>query len=316
MAVLRKMILYLTSYFMRIVDWINIGASRKCRAISQEGVKVEHIRIPSRDNGRYIRAIRYTPIGETAPLPVHLNWHASGWMLKRLGLDRHMCIKFARELRCIVLDCDYRKGPENQFPAAHNDTEDAVFYVHANPKQFDVNRVTVGGSSAGACMALSLSARLGEQRVKGCFAMYPVTRLLPVERIHSSQHAISTTFRSGIVISDWAMKVFTLAYFTPKANMDDPRISPLLDEPSRFPKHVLLVCGEADTLYKGCRDFMVKITGSEDGTNESMTRTFISIPNEAHEFNNFASVRESVEWRDKVEDSAIQMIRAAWNAAA
>lgn len=39
-----------------------------------------NISVPSREKGRYIKAILYEPINrEKKPLPVHINWHGSGF---------------------------------------------------------------------------------------------------------------------------------------------------------------------------------------------------------------------------------------------
>ena len=88
MTLLRKIWLFAVAYVLRAFDYVTFFTSQSKRAIDATGVKVEHIRIPSRDEGRFIRAIRYTPVGVTGPLPVHLNWHASGWgMYKYLTIS-------------------------------------------------------------------------------------------------------------------------------------------------------------------------------------------------------------------------------------
>lgn len=315
MSFLEKLYLYGLSYLLRVWDWIHIFLTRSLRSVNSKDVRIEHFSIPSRDPHRLIRAIRYTPkdVPVNAKLPVYLHWHASGWVLKRLGIDRHFCVRIASKLKCAVLECDYRKAPEHQYPDSHNDTEDAVAYVLANPQIFDTNRITVGGSSAGGNMALSLSARLGE-RIKGCFAMYPAVRIEPVHKVTLILNQLNTKFRSGVVIPNWVMKLFVRVYTKPDTNYhNDSRLSPILCDPSAFPKHVLMAIGDADTLYPSGLDFMKKISGSESGSNADQTRQFISVPNEAHEFNNFGYFRESREWRDRVEDAAIDMIRASWN---
>ena len=71
----------LVAYFYRIQDWIGIVASRSLRPSQKPGVRVERIKIPSRDKGRSIAAYKYTPtdVAGDKPLSVHLNWHASGY---------------------------------------------------------------------------------------------------------------------------------------------------------------------------------------------------------------------------------------------
>lgn len=308
----KNLVLYALSYGLRILDWIKIAFTRRYRVIASNDVKIEFIRIPSRDPGRFIRAYRYVPKNATGKLPVYLHWHASGWVLKRLGIDIHLCSKISKELNCVVLECDYRKAPENKFPAAHNDTEDAVLYVLANDHVYDTNRISVGGSSAGGNMALSLSAQLGPERIKSCFALYPALHLIHPDRLGSIMGRVCDEFHSGVVIPNWCMKLFINAYTTPETDMNNPRLSPIFYDASKFPKYVALACGDADTLYRMGFEFMKKISGSASGGNVDGSRRFISIPNEAHEFNTFCSTRESRKKRDMMEDEAISVIRASW----
>ena len=124
---------------------------------------------------------------------------------------------------------------------------------------------------------------------------------------------VSDEFRSGVVIPHWSMKLFINAYTTPGTDMNDPRLSPIFYDASKFPKYVAVACGDADTLYHMSFAFMKKISGSASGTNVDGSRRFICVPNEAHEFNTFWTTRESREQRDLVEGEAIRMIRASWS---
>ena len=93
---LKNLVIYALSYGLRILDWIQIALSRRCRVVASNDVKIELIRFPSRDSGRYIRAYRYTPANDTGKLPLYLHWHASGWDLKRLGIDIHLCSRISK----------------------------------------------------------------------------------------------------------------------------------------------------------------------------------------------------------------------------
>ena len=56
-----------------------IALYKGTRAYHATHVRVDKIRIPSRDSNRTIPAYMYTPTDVQGPLPVHLNWHASGF---------------------------------------------------------------------------------------------------------------------------------------------------------------------------------------------------------------------------------------------
>ena len=80
----------------------------------------------------------------------------------------------------IVVSTDYRRGPENRFPAAHDDTFAAYQWVRANAGQFngDLARIAVVGESAGGNLAASVTIRARDQGVPlpvYQVLIYPVT---------------------------------------------------------------------------------------------------------------------------------------------
>lgn len=233
-------------------------------------------------------------------------------VLKRLGIDRHMCVKLVQELHCIVLDCDYRKAPEHQFPAAHDDTEDAVLYAIANPSIYDAKRLTVGGSSAGGNMALSISAHLGPERVKGCFALYPAARACRIKEVDEVFRCNDPNFTSGVVIPNFVMAYFIKVYTRTEDDTQIPRLSPIRYPQDRFPKHVLIACGSSDSLFDSSRQMLDHLHEDVDQQTR-LTRSFLAIPHEAHEFNNFPNAPVSLEWREIMEKAACNLIRSSWS---
>ena len=121
----------------------------------------------------------YTPAG-TGPFPVILFIHGGGWVIA----DRKVYDSSARALTnavgAIVVSTDYRLGPENRFPAAHDDTFAAYQWVRANTRAFngDPARIAVAGESAGGNMAASIALRardLGIALPLHQTLLYPVT---------------------------------------------------------------------------------------------------------------------------------------------
>ncbi|WFD35305.1 hypothetical protein MCUN1_002156 [Malassezia cuniculi] len=303
---------FLVAYFFRINDWIKIIATRSLRPSQNPGVIVERINIPSRQGGRYIKAYKYTPtdVEKGVPLSVHLNWHASGYLLKRLGLDHYRCYVIASRLKCVVLDCDYAKGPERLFPAASDDAEDALNYVFARPDKFDTSRVSVGGSSAGGSLALAMSMLFGRERIKACFALYPPTKWVSPKDYDEDKPMLNPRFNSGLVLSNSAMKVFMDLYEITEDRYRDFRVSPIYGDLSRLPDHVLVACGDADTLHADGDRFVEKVHAHGTAAQRANTR-FLSIPDEAHEFNNFPVHPNSIEWRDRLYNAAVETLSAA-----
>lgn len=91
------------------------------------------VSIESRDKGRYIKSRVYNKAKleneesqGRVPSPVLINWHGSGFVIPALGSDHVWCERVARETGVVVIDADYRKGPEDPFPAAVEDCRDVI----------------------------------------------------------------------------------------------------------------------------------------------------------------------------------------------
>lgn len=96
----------------------------------------------------------YTPTG-TGPFPVVVYFHGGGWVIATIDTYDSSCRALCNAASCVVISVEYRKGPENKFPAAHEDAYAATQYVLNNTAQFggDPARVATAGESAGGNMA-------------------------------------------------------------------------------------------------------------------------------------------------------------------
>ncbi|KZP25991.1 alpha/beta-hydrolase [Athelia psychrophila] len=267
------------------------------------GAAHKRITIPSRDQGRSIIVDTYQSEGHdtTKPSPVLVNMHGSGFVLPGLGSDILYCSLVAARTKCIVYDIDYRKAPENPFPAAIHDIEDAVAHLAAHPAQFDAANIFLSGYSAGGNLALSTAAMLGPERVKGVAAFYGSVDL--------TRHHVAPAkdYATGGVIPPWLRNVFYDSYILPGQPRDDPRISSAFAPAASFPKHVYLACGDADTLYTPGKELVqrLKEAGHADATFEGIAR-------EAHGFDKGAKEgTESAAKRDKMYAAAVDMINRA-----
>ncbi|KAJ5967876.1 hypothetical protein N7501_004124 [Penicillium viridicatum] len=194
--------------------------------------------IESRDAGRTIKVHLYQPSG-SGPSPVLLNFHGSGFLLPLHGDDDEFCRRVSQETKYIVLDVPYRLAPEHPFPAALNDVEDAIKYVFTRPDEFDLTR----------CWRQPRAGR----RVKPLRSFYAVTDL-------SSGLDSKTAPARG----DWAiplpvMRLFDRCYVPSSFDKRDPRISPLYAQRDRFPRRVLMITADGDTLALEAEELGQKI---------------------------------------------------------
>ncbi len=122
----------------------------------------------------------YTPENAGAgPLPVIVYYHGGGWVIADIDTYEASAMALAKKSNAIVASVEYRRAPENKFPAAHQDAFAAYQWVLANAGQFggDPARVAVAGESAGGNLAANVAIMARDQKVQQPVHMlivYPV----------------------------------------------------------------------------------------------------------------------------------------------
>ncbi|KAK7911511.1 esterase/lipase [Apiospora marii] len=219
-----------------------------------EGIEEKSVQIPSRDGGRTIEGRLYRSPKDAAaasgPTPILVNWHGSGMVFHMFGQDRPFCAQLAREVPGLaVLDADYRKAPEDPFPAAVHDVEDALRWVASQPDVYDVSRVAVSGFSAGGLLALVASSSfrqtfaasddvLRNVQIPVVVAVYPPVDLsVPAAERKQVEKPVRP-------IPPQMAALFDECYTPDPELRKDPRCSPGRTDPSLFPENVVIItCG-------------------------------------------------------------------------
>lgn len=217
------------------------------------------------------------------------------------GSDRKFCSEAAARLNAVVLDCDYRKAPEYPHPYPHQDVEDAILYVHAHPELYDVKNVSIGGFSAGGCLALGACVSLGRDKIRAVSCVYPSTDLSR-PRDGPKDPRLNPNYRSGRVLSGQVTSLFVRCYLPPGINRKDPIVSPALGEPSRFPDHTFIACGDADTLYFDGKSVIENLQTHGTPAQRQYSR-FMSVPDQAHGFD--------IDPQDRTTELAVEAMYAA-----
>ncbi|MCL2693465.1 MAG: alpha/beta hydrolase, partial [Rikenellaceae bacterium] len=149
------------------VDIDNIEESRREVAsfsifVPLDTVIIEDRVIPGADGEPDVPVVIVTPIEKKEDiLPGILYIHGGGYTC---GSARETSIqKYADQINCVVVSVEYRRAPENVFPAALNDCYSALKWFYENAGQLGVDRsnIAVVGASAGGGLtaALALYAR-------------------------------------------------------------------------------------------------------------------------------------------------------------
>ncbi|KAL3602046.1 hypothetical protein FPOAC2_06343 [Fusarium poae] len=217
------------------------------------------VRIPSRDLNRFIDAWIYYPQNYTDgdKRGIVINWHGGGCMLPNLGMDHEFCERVAVERDILVLDADYRKAPDDPFPAAVEDAEDTLRWVESQSHLFDLDRVALSGFSSGGNLALVASSELRREfkhiNIRAVYSFYPgVDFIIPPE-----QKIVADPIRP---LPFWFQRLITEAYLPGAEDCKSPRASPMYADAVSFPSYVMLFACSGDIFAPEIEAFGEKLT--------------------------------------------------------
>jgi acetyl esterase len=207
--------------------------------VNQSPPRIESVQrqVPVREvAGWRVTADIYRPLGEH-PFPVFVFLHGGAWVMgspwthRRLGAD-------LASLGALTFLIDYRRAPKHRFPAAVEDTVDAIEWVRRHAEQYggDSNALVVGGDSAGANLAAAAVVAGDVGPVAGavlCYGIYDFHRALP----------LVASLVGGPGAADQQ-------YVEPdafEALADDPRLNP--ERRCEALPRTLILAGDRDPLY-------------------------------------------------------------------
>ncbi|KPA39467.1 amino-acid permease gap1 [Fusarium langsethiae] len=185
-----------------------------------------------------------------------INWHGGGCMLPNLGMDHEFCERVAVEGNILVLDADYRKAPNDPFPAAIEDTEDTLRWVESQSHMFDLDHVALSGFSSGGNLALVASCELRREfkniNIRAVYSFYPgVDFTIPPE-----QKIVTNPIRP---LPFWFQRLISEAYLPRVGDRKSPRASPMYADTMSFPACVMLFTCSGDVLTPETEAFGEKL---------------------------------------------------------
>ncbi|MCT6776008.1 alpha/beta hydrolase [Streptomyces sp. CS7] len=197
---------------------------------AEETVEAAGVRVPVRI---------FLPSGGP-PRGVHLEIHGGGFYMDSAAHSDVRNRALAEALHTAVVSVDYRLAPEDPWPAAPDDCAAvALRLVEQAEARFGTARLTIGGSSAGATLALATLLRLRDRGVVDRFAG---------AALRFGTWDLSARTPSGRLIAD---EYFIQAYVghVPDRDRTLPDISPLYADLTGLPP-ALLVVGAEDILLE------------------------------------------------------------------
>ncbi len=169
---------------------------------------------------------------------VFLNIPGGGFYLSEAARNDAYNARLADSLGMTVVSVDYRLAPENPWPAAPDDCETAALWLIDQARlQFGTERLVIGGSSAGATLAMTTLLRLRDKNLMNKFVgavlqfgAYDLSGQTPGGRLYADEY-------------------FIQAYVGDVTDKTQPDISPLYGDLHDLPP-ALLVVGTADILME------------------------------------------------------------------
>lgn len=195
---------------------------------------VEHV---AEAGGRTVPVRVIRPDGRE-PRGVYLDIHGGGFFMSSAARSDGRNVALADALGVAVVSVDYRLAPENPWPAAPDDCETAALWVLDQARAlFGVDRLLIGGASAGANLALTTLFRLRRRELLEGFAGVV---------LQYGAYDLSGQSPSGRLYADeW----FIEAYAGHVTDRTDPDLSPLYGDLAGLPP-ALLIAGTLDLVFE------------------------------------------------------------------
>ncbi|AMJ63664.1 hypothetical protein AXW83_12945 [Bosea sp. PAMC 26642] len=157
---------------------IKIAIDKKLGVKPHEGLKLSNSSFA--DMGS-LKLRWYVPENATkeSNLPIVVYFRGGGWVIANLEVYDSTPSALAKKTGAAVVSVDYPMGPENKFPAAHDEAIKAYKYILKNAQSwgYDANKIALVGESAGGNLAINTAIAARDQNLTkpvAIVAVYPV----------------------------------------------------------------------------------------------------------------------------------------------
>ncbi len=184
------------------------------------------------------------------PGPVIAFFHGGGFVIGDLDTHHNLCTEIAVQMDLPVVAVDYRRAPENPYPAAIDDCIAAARWIATGPDAlgFTATGLISVGDSAGGNATIVVSQALAAEP-----ASIPVVLQVPIFPLanDAAGSASIEEFAEGFVLTKAAVEFFEAAY---KPDKSDWQAMPILGSHDNTPPTVL-VTASLDPIRDSGRDY-------------------------------------------------------------
>ncbi|KJE24880.1 esterase/lipase [Frankia torreyi] len=236
--------------------------SKSLRFATQAVADPETVTVPTRHGP--VRCLLYRPPTGTGPRPpVHVQLHGGAFIVRSPEQDDHVCRYLASDVGAAVLVPDYDTAPKVAYPVAEHQAYDVAAWAHAHGAEqgWDGGRLSVGGYSAGAKLAINV---VQQARDAGAFLPVALAVGYGVTDVGLDPHARTSPKRRP-AIGPRLLRLVQHVYFPDPATRAEPLASPALaPDLAGFPP-TLVTTGGLDSLEADGRIFAEKLraTGAD-----------------------------------------------------
>jgi acetyl esterase/lipase len=224
----------------------------------------------------------YTPEG-AGPFPVIVYYHGGGWVIANKQVYDGGARGLAKSANAVVVSVDYRQGPENKFPAAHDDAVAAYRWALANAASIkgDPKRVALAGESAGGNLAVATAMAARDQKLQQPAYVLSVYPIAGSDTTTASYVENATAKPLNRPMMSWFFK----NYLRNDADRQDPRINLVGADLKGLPA-TTIINAQIDPLRTEGEQLAQKLRDAGVTVNQ---RTFAGV---THEFFGMAAVHD------------------------
>ncbi|KAL2364876.1 hypothetical protein RJZ56_002138 [Blastomyces dermatitidis] len=216
------------------------------RAAGPDVHKISEHKCPVKGGKITLRIFELEPVlgsdGKPKKRGAYVNFHGGGWVFGGLPADHDFCKRVVHDLKgdVVAVDVDYRLAPEFRYPTGIEDCWAAFNWVRSKAEELniDINRMGVGGASAGGHLSAVISHMCRDNGYPLAFQLL----IVPVTDMHSSFTPEGKFDRENTPYESYREMEFTaalpaarMAFFhkhflgvpRPEKSADDWKISPI-----------------------------------------------------------------------------------------
>ena len=199
----------------------------------------------------------YSPM-KANNLPILVYYHGGGWVAGSIESHNTICCMIAYKSNCIIVSVDYKLAPKVKFYTILLQCYTALQWVNKNAHCFGANknRIAVGGDSAGANIAITMTLMAKDIKqnwnIKNQILICPITNLSELNTESYKQNG------------DYGLNRNEMCFFRDLyLNNDDdcfhPYASPLLARDFYNLPPALVLVGEYDVLRDDGKQYVEKL---------------------------------------------------------